>query len=109
MAEQEKSLGRKILSLFIVDDSEHTTTTTTTTSDPATGQKTVQVQQTVAVQNASGTGVVDKKFVDHFVEVIEKSNLKGPDYFEYMQALKSMAGLGLSEDKLFQAAWASCR
>lgn len=107
MAEQEKSLGRKILSLFIVDDSEHTTTTTTTTSDPATGQKTVQVQQTVAVQNASGTGVVDKKFVDHFVEVIEKSNLKGPDYFEYMQALKSMAGLGLSEDKLFQAAWAS--
>ncbi len=107
MAEQEKSLGRKLLGFFIVDETEHTATTTTTTSNPATGQKTVQVQQTVSVQNAAGTGVIDKKFVDHFVEVIEKSNLKGPDYFEYMQSLKSMAGLGLSEDKLFQASWAS--
>ena len=87
MAEQEKGIGRKLLSFFIVDETEHTATTTTTTSNPATGQKTVQVQQTVSVQNASGTGVIDKKFVDHFVEVIEKSNLKGPDYFEYMQSL----------------------
>jgi hypothetical protein len=67
----------------------------------------VQVKQTVAVQNASGTGIVDKKFVDHFVQLLENSNLKGPDYFEFMQALKGLSGLGLSEEKQFQAAWAS--
>jgi hypothetical protein len=105
--EEEKSFGRKLLSFFIEEDTTHTQTQTTSTPTQAGTPPKVQVQQTVAVQNASGTGVVDKKFVDHFVSLLESSNLKGPDYFEYMQALKSLAGLGLSEDKQYQAAWAS--
>ena len=105
--EEEKSFGRKLLGFFIEEDTAHTKTQTTTTPTQAGTPPRVQVQQTVAVQNASGTGVVDKKFVDHFVSLLESSNLKGPDYFEYMQALKSLAGLGLSEDKQYQAAWAS--
>jgi hypothetical protein len=107
MAEQEQSFGRKLMSFFIEEQTQHTSTSTTTTQNTNTGQASVQVQQTVAVQNAANTGVVDKKFVDHFVELIDKSNLKGPDYFEYMQSLKNLQGLGLSEDKLYQAAWAS--
>ncbi|PWK27405.1 hypothetical protein LV89_01718 [Arcicella aurantiaca] len=107
MAEEEKSLGRKILSFFIEEDTTHTQTQTTTTPTQEGTPPKVEVQQTVAVQNSAGTGVVDKKFVDHFVQLIENSNLKGPDYFEYMQALKSLAGLGLPEDKQYQAAWAS--
>ncbi len=105
--EEEKSFGRKLLGFFIEEDTTHTQTQTTSTPTQAGTPPRVQVQQTVAVQNASGTGVVDKKFVDHFVSLIENSNFKGPDYFEYMQALKSLAGLGLSEDKQYQAAWAS--
>jgi hypothetical protein len=105
MAEQESSFGRKLLSFFVEEETTHTQTNVTPTTSGGTPQ--VQVQQTVAVQNSAGTGVVDKKFVDHFVQLIEKSNLKGPDYFEYMQALKGLAGLGLSEDKQYQAAWAS--
>jgi hypothetical protein len=104
---EEKSFGRKLMSFFIEEETTHTQTQTTTTPTKAGSPPQVQVQQTVAVQNASGTGVVDKKFVDHFVSLIENSNLKGPDYFEYMQALKSLSGLGLSEDKQYQAAWAS--
>jgi hypothetical protein len=107
MAEEEKSFGRKLLGFFIEEDTTHTQTQTTSTPTQGGTPPRVQVQQTVAVQNASGTGVVDKKFVDHFVSLIENSNFKGPDYFEYMQALKSLAGLGLSEDKQYQAAWAS--
>jgi hypothetical protein len=107
MAQEEKSFGRKLLSFFIDESTEHTQvqTSTTTPAPPAPVQ--VQVKQTVAVQNASGTGIVDKKFVDHFVQLLENSNLKGPDYFEFMQALKGLSGLGLSEEKQFQAAWAS--
>jgi hypothetical protein len=105
--EEEKSFGRKLLGFFIEEDTTHTQTQTTSTPTQAGTPPRVQVQQNVAVQNASGTGVVDKKFVDHFVSLLESSNLKGPDYFEYMQALKSLAGLGLSEDKQYQAAWAS--
>jgi len=105
--EEEKSFGRKLLSLFIEEDTVHTQTQTTSTPTQAGTLPTVQVQQTMALKNASGTGVVDKKFVDHFVSLLENSNLKGPDYFEYMQALKSLAGLELTEDKQYQAAWAS--
>ena len=105
--EEEKSFGRKLMSFFIEESTTHTQTQTTTTPIKIGSPPQVQVQQTVAVQNASGTGVVDKKFVEHFVSLIENSNLKGPDYFEYMQALKSLSGLGLSEDKQYQASWAS--
>lgn len=105
---EEKSLGRRILSFFINEELEHVQTqTTATTPNPENEPSQTQIHQTVAVQNASGTGVIDKKFVDHFVQLIEKSNLKGPDYFEYMQTLKSLSGLNLSEDKQYQAAWAS--
>ena len=105
--EEEKSFGRKLMSFFIEENTTHTQTQTTSTPTQAGSPPQVQVQQNVAVQNASGTGVVDKKFVDHFVSLLENSNLKGPDYFEYMHALKSLSGLGLSEDKQYQAAWAS--
>ena len=106
MAEEEKSFGRKLMSFFIEEATTQTQTTITTPTKVGSPPQ-VQVQQTVAVQNAAGTGVVDKKFVDHFVSLIENSNLKGPDYFEYMQALKGVSGLGLSEDKQYQASWAS--
>ena len=105
MAEEEKSFGRKLLGFFIKEDATNTQPTSTPTQ--ASTPPRVQIQQAVAVQNASGTAVVDKKFGEHFVSLIENSNFKGPDYFEYMQALKSLAGLGLSEEKQYQAAWAS--
>ena len=105
MAEEEKSFGRKLLGFFIKEDD--TNTQPMSTPIQASTLPRVQVQQIVAVQNASGTAVVDKKFGEHFVSLIENSNFKGSDYFEYMQALKSLAGLGLSEEKQYQAAWAS--
>jgi hypothetical protein len=106
MAEQNRNWGKKLLSIFIEPETEQTQTIAVPTP-AAAGASQVAIQQTVAVQNAAGTGMVDKKFVDHFVEVLEKSNLKGPDYFEYMQSLKSLSGLGLEEGKQHQAAWAS--
>lgn len=107
MAEEEKSFGRKLLGFFIKEDTTHVQTQTAFTPTQVGISPKVQVQQTIAVENALGTGVVDKKFGEHFVSLIENSNFKGSDYFEYMQALKSLAGLGLSEEKQYQAAWAS--
>ena len=107
MAEEEKSFGRKLLGFFIKEDTTHVQTQTSFTPPQVGIPPKMQVQQTIAVENASGTGVVDKKFGEHFVSLIENSNFKGPDYFEYMQALKSLANLGLSEEKQYQAAWAS--
>lgn len=73
------------------------------------GAPVVPTTPPVHVVNAAGTAEVDRKFVEHFVELLEKANLPGPDYFEYKQALKSMEGLGLSEEKQYQASWASFR
>jgi hypothetical protein len=100
---EEKSFGRKLMGFFIEENPQQTQTPIT----PKVAPQSQPQAATVFVQNAAGTGVVDKKFVEHFVQVLEKSNLAGPDYFEFMNALKSLAGLGLSEDKQYQAAWAS--
>ena len=76
---------------------------------PSAGQPVAPAAPPTNVVNAAGTAEVDRKFVEHFVELLEKANLPGPDYFEFKQALKSMDGLGLSEEKQYQASWASFR
>ena len=38
---------------------------------------------------------------------MSKTNLQGPDYFEFREILRNLSNLGLPEDKQFQAAWAS--
>ncbi|OJV14457.1 MAG: hypothetical protein BGO21_17190 [Dyadobacter sp. 50-39] len=108
MADSEQGIGKKILSFFIKDADEPAP------AGQATGQPATKPAAAPApgpapatVTNAAGTGQIDKKFVDHFVNLLEKANLPGPDYFEYKQALQSMEGLGLGEEKQFQAAWAS--
>ncbi|MPR37056.1 hypothetical protein [Salmonirosea aquatica] len=103
MPESEKSLGDKLLGFFIKDPEGKSPTPTP--SEPIAPA--VPPAQTPNVVNAAGTAEVDRKFVEHFVELLEKANLPGPDYFEFKQALKSMEGLGLSEEKQYQASWAS--
>jgi uncharacterized phage infection (PIP) family protein YhgE len=103
MGDSEQGIGRKILSFFIKENEEFTQTSPPEPDTKDTGHS----SPTSTVTNTAGTAQVDRKFVEHFVDLLEKANLPGPDYFEYKQALKSMEGLGLSEDKVFQAAWAS--
>jgi hypothetical protein len=103
MADSDPGIGRKILSFFINESTE--TQKPSNTREPVASQSGPVSSATVS--NVAGTANVDRKFVDHFVELLEKANLPGPDYFEYKQALRSMEGLGLGEEKQFQAAWAS--
>ena len=103
MEDSEQGIGKKILNFFIKESTEPTTQT-------QAAEKPIEPVKPVpdaTVPNAAGTANVDRKFVQHFVELLEKANLPGPDYFEYKQALQSMEGLGLQEEKQFQAAWAS--
>ncbi|WP_031527994.1 hypothetical protein [Dyadobacter crusticola] len=103
MADSEQGIGKKILSFFIKESEEPAKAV------PVTKPAAEQPRQTVAptVPNVAGTMNIDRKFVEHFVSLLEKANLPGPDYFEYKQALQNMEGLGLGEEKQFQAAWAS--
>jgi flagellar motility protein MotE (MotC chaperone) len=108
MADSEPGIGKKILSFFINESDEPVRQETVTNSTP--GPSKPAAAPTVpasTVPNVAGTANVDRKFVEHFVSLLEKANLPGPDYFEYKQALQSMEGLGLGEEKQFQAAWAS--
>lgn len=116
MADSEPGIGKKILSFFIKDADETAPGTsvpgasapgTSTPGAPSKPAPEPPKAAPVTVTNAAGTGQIDKKFVEHFVNLLEKANLPGPDYFEYKQALQSMDGLGLGEEKQFQAAWAS--
>ncbi|MCF2446402.1 hypothetical protein L0657_20760 [Dyadobacter sp. CY345] len=103
MADSEPGIGKKILSLFINESTEPTQVKPV--SDTPIEQP--KPAPAATVPNVAGTANVDRKFVEHFVDLLEKANLPGPDYFEFKQALQSMDSLGLGEEKQFQAAWAS--
>ncbi len=109
MAESEKSLGSKLLSFFIKDPEGKPADSNpkpTGQSVESNSPQPVQTERTDIAPIPSNIEV-DHKFVEHFAELLEKANLPGPDYFEFKQALKSMEGLGLNEEKQFQASWAS--
>ncbi len=109
MADAEKSLGMKILGFFINEEVKPSSKTNATASKPTAEAPKVEpiAPRPVPVPSPVGAATVDPKFVEHFAELLEKANLPGPDYFEFKQALKGMQGLGLSEEKQFQASWAS--
>ena len=109
MPEPDNSLGRKILSFFIKDESAPNAPSSGTPATPVPAQPTAMPANPVH-QSASApqpTGSIDTKFVAHFASVLEKANVQGPDYFEFREMLRNLAELGLSEEKRFQAAWAS--
>jgi predicted nucleic acid-binding Zn-ribbon protein len=101
--DSEQGLGKKILSFFINDADR--TIKAVSSPDKSTAVK--QEVTTPVASNIVQKEDVAQKFIQHFVNLLEKENLPGPDYFEYKQALKSMESLGLTQEKLFQAAWAS--
>lgn len=94
---ESDNLGHKILSFFIKDADPGAAPAATPTSAPGVPPQPAPLPP----------GSIDAKFAEHFANVLAKSNLPGPDYFEFREALRGLAGLGLSEDKQFQAAWAS--
>jgi len=108
MAETDKSLGRKLLGFFVKDPEDQQPEPVPTAEKPkGTPASASQAAARPIVPPTVATGEVDRKFIDHFAELLEKANLPGPDYFEFKQALKSMEGLGLNEEKQFQVSWAS--
>ena len=119
MPEPDKSLGRKILSFFVKEEDAGTATGTppAASSAPATPRPSAATPVASSPNpspasapggsGANSTGTVDPKFAEHFANVLAQNNPPGPDYFEFRETLRSLSNLGLSEDKQFQAAWAS--
>ena len=111
MAETDKSLGRKILSFFVKDEEPEVATGTTPTPTSTAPRPVSMPNPAPAPTPSTGasvsTGAVDPKFAEHFANVLAQNNPPGPDYFEFRETLRSLSNLGLSEDKQYQAAWAS--
>jgi FtsZ-binding cell division protein ZapB len=100
---ESDNLGNQILRFFIKDDEPASRPAPPTTSSSPT----IALPNSPAPAAPLPPGSVDAKFAEHFANVLIKNNLPGPDYFEFREALRGLAGLGLGEDKQFQAAWAS--
>ena len=120
MPESDQSIGQKILGFFIKDDEAGPSAAgTVATGKPpvgttATGTPTAVVPRPPATSPApspapsgSVSGTIDPKFAQHFADVLAQNNPAGPDYFEFRETLRSLSNLGLTEDKQYQAAWAS--
>lgn len=111
----QDNLGRKILSFFIKPEEP---ASGQPGPAPAAGPPSQPTQPHQAPPAAAGPGTpppvaplppgsVDTKFAQHLADVLAKNNPPGPDYFEFREALRSLGSLGLSEEKQYQAAWAS--
>jgi hypothetical protein len=118
MPEPDKSLGRKILSFFVKEEEAGTATGTPPAasvpasprppaSTPVTSSPNIASAPSVGGAAINSAGAVDPKFAEHFANVLAQNNPPGPDYFEFRETLRSLSNLGLSEEKQFQAAWAS--
>jgi hypothetical protein len=115
MPESEQSIGRKILGFFIKEEEAGTTATGTPASPPPPGGApapavprppvSATTPNPAPVNAAAGT--IDPKFAQHFADVLAQHNAPGPDYFEFRETLRGLANLGLTEEKQYQAAWAS--
>ncbi|WP_461099298.1 hypothetical protein [Spirosoma luteolum] len=116
MPDAEPSLGRKILGFFIKDEEPAPPATGVPPSQPVGAPRPPAPAEAAVPVAAPGsaapaptppTGAVDTKFAEHLATVLAQHNQPGPDYFEFRETLRGLAGLGLPEDKQFQAAWAS--
>jgi FtsZ-binding cell division protein ZapB len=99
----QDNLGRKILGFFIKPEDA---APAQPGPRPAAGPL-PQAAGAPAPAAPLPPGSVDSKFAQHFADVLAKNNPPGPDYFEFREALRSLGSLGLSEEKQYQAAWAS--
>ena len=111
MPEPDKSIGQKILSFFVKEDEPGVATGTPPAPAAAATPRPAPVPDQVQPGSTSSTAppseAVDAKFAEHLANVLAQSNPPGPDYFEFRETLRSLSNLGLSEEKQFQAAWAS--
>ncbi len=111
MPEPDKSIGQKILSFFVKEDEPGVATGTPPVPSAAATPRPVPApvpdQSSPAPSPVAPSGAVDAKFAEHLANVLAQSNPPGPDYFEFRETLRSLGNLGLSEEKQFQAAWAS--
>lgn len=99
------NLGHKILSFFL-KDAEPTNLPPAAGNAEPLGPPGASPYQPSAPPTAASKDP-DAKFSEHLANVLAQHNPPGPDYFEFSETLRSLAGLGLAEDKQFQAAWAS--
>jgi hypothetical protein len=94
-----------LLDLFIEREPEAKSTT------PAPGQPAPIVfnapSTNTTTASASSTTEADlSKFVAHFDELFDKSNLPGPDYYEFSKMFQAINAPGMNEDTRMVAAFA---
>lgn len=102
-----KSSGMSRLVSFFIQDDEKTSPTPSHPVPSAHSSESNTGQRIDTTSPTSANGVVDKKFADHFEKLLEQSNQPGSDYFEFRLALRNMSNLGFTEEKLYQATYAT--
>jgi hypothetical protein len=104
---ESDNLGQKFLSFFIKEETPPTGASFTPAQAAALGSQPRPATPPGPPSQPLPPGSVDAKFAEHLANVLAKNNQPGPDYFEFREALRNLADLGLPEDKQFQAAWAT--
>jgi len=109
------SLGDRLKSWFIVEDSSSAKKKTKKTAEKATSKKNSppSKQQTTSTATSTAAGVQPGKVTTKFMEILlaamDKNNLDGFDYLEFKQSLKSLEKMPMDEATRYQSAFAMAK
>lgn len=99
-----------ILGIFVdvkKDETPEGATVTSILGTPNTliNKSTTKIETKVSPVTSNSTADLDK-FIAHFDELFEKTNLPGPDYFEFSKMVKAIAAPGMTSDMKLTVAFA---
>ena len=101
----------KIKSLFVVVDENAPKTTKSGKKKQGniTKQNLVVKEQSSSKNLTTTKGAASERFISILSKALEKNNLKGFDYLEFRQSLKSLANMQMDERTRFQSAAAMAK
>jgi len=98
---------KKLKSLFIEEEQEKAEEKPKVKQPEKPSASNTAPSQNPAFKPANITAETDSKIVDALLGAVEKANLEGFDYLEYKKSLQSMKKMSMSEEMMYQSAFAT--
>ncbi len=94
---------KNLKSLFVVEEEG---ASTPTPSKKATPKESIQkVKPKSIIPKSTLPGQVEDKFMNVLLQALEKANMEGYDYLEFMNAIKSLEKMNMDEATRFKSAY----
>lgn len=94
---------KNLKSLFVVEEEGASASTPPKVTTPKEGIE--KVKPKTIIPKSTLPGQVEEKFMNVLLQALEKANLEGYDYLEFMNAIKSLEKMNMDEPTRFKSAY----